>query len=133
MKDMEIKIEGVEILGLEVQFSCAVDREEYDFGGVTLECEGREFIFDVFRTSISEDEDVIVCELEVDLDTFPKAKIKSEDYSGANLYNLTKEDFSNPNLTVKIFIEGDFEEEPDKIVLIILVDDEIVNINVEIE
>jgi hypothetical protein len=110
-------IEGIEILSVDLTFYQKVDRDLYDFGSLYLECEGREFVFDVCKTSLGDDGTSIVCELEVDLDTTPKTYVKNEQYDGSNLYDLTKNDFFNPNLVAKMYIGNEYEIEPEAISL----------------
>lgn len=127
-------MENVEILGVEVSFYCEVNRSNYDFGSLNLECEGREFVLDVVQTYYEDDSEggsTIECEVEVDFDTFPKTEVKGEEYNSSNLYNLEAEDFFNKNLKATLFIGDEYEEEPESITLFVKVNNTTIAINVE--
>jgi hypothetical protein len=102
----EPQILGVEFLSILVTFDCPVDRNLYDFGALTLECEGRNFILDVCKSYTNEESTEIVLGLEVDTDIFPV----STEYN----YELTKEDLYSSKLTATLFVGGeDYEVEPE--------------------
>jgi hypothetical protein len=65
-----VGIEGVEFLTIELVFDSPINRIDYDLGSLTLSCDGS-FIVDVVQTYTNEDKTMIVCDVAVDLDTFP--------------------------------------------------------------
>jgi hypothetical protein len=108
----EPQILGVEFLSILVTFDCPVDRNLYDFGALTLECEGRNFILDVCKSYTNEESTEITLGLEVDTDIFPV----STEYN----YELTNEDLFSSKLTAKLYIGSeDYEVEPDSMTFFI--------------
>ena len=101
----EPQILGVEFLSIRVIFDCPVDRNLYDFGALTLECEGRNFILDVCQSYTNEESTKIELDLEVDTDIFPVGT----EYN----YELTKEDLYSSKLTATLYIGSEYEVEPD--------------------
>ena len=101
----EPQILGVEFLSILVTFDCPVDRNLYDFGALTLECEGRNFILDVCKSYTNEESTEIVLGLEVDTDIFPVGT----EYN----YELTKEDLYSSKLTATLYIGSEYEVEPE--------------------
>jgi hypothetical protein len=105
------QILGVEFLSIIVTFDCPVDRNLYDFGALTLECERRNFILDVCQSYTNEESTEITLELEVDTDIFPV----DTEYN----YELTKEDLFSSKLTATLYIGSEYEVEPDYMTLFI--------------
>ena len=101
----EPQILGVEFLSILVTFDCPVDRNLYDFGALTLECEGRNFILDVCQSYTNEESTKIELDLEVDTDIFPVGT----EYN----YELTKEDLYSSKLTATLYIGSEYEVEPE--------------------
>ncbi len=93
-------MDKVEFLGVRINMFGERDIDvDYDFGGVTLECEGREYILDVVQTFWEEEngDANVYCELAVDKDTFEDCK-----------YNLTSVDLLGNNLKATMFFDGTF-------------------------
>ena len=67
---------------------------ETDIGAVTIRCEGREYILDVGKTEIVDEDGMynIYCHLFYDPDTFADCK-----------YDLLVEDLINPNITLELW------------------------------
>jgi hypothetical protein len=101
----EPQILGVEFLSILVTFDCPVDRNLYDFGALTLECEGRNFILDVCQSYTNEESTKVELDLEVDTDIFPVGT----EYN----YELTKEDLYSSKLTATLYIGSEYEVEPE--------------------
>jgi len=104
------KIEGVKFGNVEVVIKGKRDwNEDYDFGTLTLSCEGREFKMDVCQSYTDgpditgEDTTRITLDIEPDEELFEDCP-----------YNLTKEDLldcEHNDLVREIYIGGSFENE----------------------
>jgi hypothetical protein len=106
-----VKVDGVEVLGLTVKlWDGRHDDEDYDFGALTLSCDGREFILDVCQTywDFSSGDSEISCDLEVDKDVFEDCE-----------YDLTKEDLYSNELTAEFYLGGTFSNHVESITLFI--------------
>lgn len=103
------KIKNIEFASVEIDFYCIVDPTLYDIGALTLTCEDRNFILDVVRTDIYDNNNhsTFNCTLAVDIDTFEPG----EEYN----YLLTESDISNPSLKATLYIGGDFMVEPESV------------------
>ena len=102
-------IDGVEILGLDVNLWGARNPDEdYDFGALTLSCDGREFILDVCQTYWDESSgDILInCKLEIDEDVFDECE-----------YDLTATDLYSNNLKAEFYLGGTFSNIVDHIEL----------------
>ena len=75
------------------------DDEEYDFGGVTISLEGREFMLDIVQTVWDETSgDIeIECGLEIDKDTFPDCK-----------YDIQSFDLMLGKPKIEVYVGGTF-------------------------
>ena len=109
------KIDGISILGLEIRFHCIVDSSLYDLGAVILQCEDRNYILDVVRSEINNEDNhtLIMCDVEVDEDTFKEG---SKNFIGDGKvlkYDLVATDFMSPALTGTIYIGNEYEVEPE--------------------
>lgn len=105
-----IGILGITFLDIEIKFDCPVDRNLYDLGSVSLQCDGREFTLDVVQSSMNDEEDTIFCKIEVDLETFPINEYK---------YDLTAVDLIMNKTTGTLYIGEEYEETPDSITLFV--------------
>jgi hypothetical protein len=106
-----LNIKGVEILGLTINLLGVRNIEEdYDFGALTLKCEGREFILDVCQTYWDESSGdcEIKCDLEIDKDVFEDCK-----------YDLEAVDLYNDELVAQFYIGGTFSNIIDYMTLFI--------------
>lgn len=96
-------IDGVEILGLTIVLFGELDRKtEYiDLGAVTIKREDREYILDIVQsyTKIEDGFTTIDTDLAKDEDTFEDCP-----------YNIMAEDLISDDLSVDIFIDGDFSQ-----------------------
>jgi hypothetical protein len=103
------KIDGVEVLGLTVKLLGTRNQDEdYDFGALTLKCDGREFILDVCQTSWDESsgDAEIECYLEIDKDIFEDCE-----------YDLTATDLYSRGLIAEFYLGGTFSNIVDYIEL----------------
>jgi hypothetical protein len=102
------KIKGVNIGNIEVVIEGEKDdSKDYDFGALTLACEGREFILDVCQSYTDGPENTgenftrITLDVEVDEETFDECP-----------YNITKQDLldcEHNDLTRELYFGGNFE------------------------
>jgi hypothetical protein len=93
---MSTLIDKVEILSLQATLYGEHDPEvDYDFGALTLKCEGREYILDTIQTYWSEEEGIstIQIDLEKDEDTFSTCP-----------YDLKAADFISENLEAEFYL-----------------------------
>ena len=109
------KIEGIQILNVEIVFHCIVQASLYDLGAVTLTCEDRNFILDVVETEIYEDNNhtTLVCKVQVDEDTFTEGESFHIDGDTPLNYKLEAADFQHSGLKGTIYIGTEYETEPD--------------------
>lgn len=111
MSTKKPKIKGIKFLQVVLSFDTPIDRNLYDLGSVHLDCEGRTFILDVCQSYTNENRTEIMCELEVDTDTFPVGE-ESE-------YDLTAVDLVVNKTTGTLYIGDEYEETPDSVTLFI--------------
>lgn len=114
-------IKGVKIGNVEVVLQGEKDdKKDYDFGALTLSCDGREFILDVCQSytdglEVTGDGTTrITLEVEVDEDIFDECP-----------YDLTKDDLlsaEHNDLVRELYIGGNFENEVVSITLYFEVD-----------
>ena len=109
------KIEGIQILNVEIVFHCIVQANLYDLGAVTLVCEDRNFILDIESVQIYEENNhtTMVCNLVVDEDTFQEGENFHLDGDSILNYKLEAADFQNSKLRGTVYVGGEYETEPD--------------------
>jgi len=103
-------IEGVEFLGVTINFEVPIERHLYDLGSLRLVSGNRNFVLDVVKSYTNEDETEIRCEVEIDTETFP---INEE-----NNYQLTATDLMF-GVNGTLYIGQEWEEEPQSITLFV--------------
>lgn len=114
IKIMKIpKINGVTFLRVELVFHCIVERDLYDFGSITLENDGRNYILDIVRSESTNDNNhtIIQCDVETDGDIFPL----SDEFN----YKLNITDLLDENLSSTIYIGEEYEIAPDSLTLFV--------------
>lgn len=111
MKTKKPFIDGVKFLSVVVTFDTPINRDLYDLGSVRLNCEDRTFILDVCQSYTNANNTEIICDLEIDTETFPIG----EDTK----YDLTKSDLLLNNVKGTLYIGDEYEEEPTSITLFI--------------
>lgn len=96
-------IDGVEILGVTIKLYGELDRttEHIDLGAVTIKRGDREYILDIVQsyTNVEGGFTTIETDLERDDDTFPDCP-----------YNITASDLMSNDVSVDVFIDGDFSQ-----------------------
>lgn len=104
------KVDNTILSSVEIQFHCVIEREQYDLGAVTLECNGRQAILDIVESVHETDNNysAIRCQLSIDRETFDNCK-----------YDLTSQDLLSPFLKGTLFIGDSYEVEPDSITLFV--------------
>ena len=101
----EIKeIKGVTVLGVELDFYCIVPKGSTHLGLVTLECDGRSFVWDTVQTRTYEDFDHTRIEVDLDSDV-----VIEEDLAPDCKFDLMAVDFHDPNLKGRIWFEESVE------------------------
>jgi hypothetical protein len=103
------KIEGVEILGVELDFYCVIPHGCLNLGSVRLEREGRSFVYDTVQSEwYKEDNRTIVrVTLQAGIEGSSNEDVDSE-------FDLTAEDLLASNLVATIFMEADEENDYDE-------------------
>lgn len=124
-------IEGINIGNIELVFDGAFERHDLILGALTISHEDREFILDVVQ-SYTDTPDMtgdgttrITCDIEVDEDTFDECP-----------YNITKADILDNNhndMEIKLWVDGDVENEIKSMTLYFEADGEDYQIKVEKE
>ena len=115
------KIDGIEIINLQLVFYCIVEPSMYDLGAVALYCEDRNFILDIVSSTYHDEDDgtVIICKVEVDEDTFTEGETFHLDGDTPLNYKLKAADFMNPKFYGTVYIGDEYEVEPESQTLMI--------------
>ena len=105
IENMEKEIEGVEILGVDIDFDCIIEFGCLNLGSIRLEREGRSFVFDTVRSEwyVEDDGTSISVTLEAGIDG------SCEDVDSD--FNLTAMDLMANDLKATIFIDVDDEDD----------------------
>lgn len=100
------KIEGVEILGVELDFYCVIPHGCLNLGSVRLQREGRSFVYDTVQSEwYKEDNRTIVrVTLQAGIEGSSNEDVDSE-------FDLTAEDLLASDLVATIFMEADEEDD----------------------
>ena len=97
-------MKSVKFLGVTINIDGNVDVNQYDLGGVTLECKGRSYMLDVVKSDSQfiNGETIIECELAEDRETLTDSK-----------YDLLPEDFFNKDFKAMIYIGCEYDDQPE--------------------
>jgi len=104
-----MKIDEVEVLGVDIVFDGKIDYGVVNWGSITLQNDGREFILDPYQSNIlfEDGQTTISSDLHKDEETFPDCK-----------WDLTKTDLHG-KLDVAVMYVDEFDEEPESITLFV--------------
>lgn len=120
---------GVIFLGVDINFGCFIDRDDYELGSIKLDLDGRNYILDVINSfindGIDEEHSIISCEVSKDLEVFP---IDDE-----NNYQLTADDLLSDNIKGSMYIGDDYDIVPESIILFLNVRGTLREINLIVE
>lgn len=108
-----MKIGDVTILSVDVElYGGRNSSEDYDFGALYLELEGRKYILDTVQTFWTEEGgfSTVECSLEKDEETFEETGCK---------YDLDDTDILDSNLKAEFYIGGSFSNSVEKITLFV--------------
>lgn len=123
----QLKFDKITVL---LSFYCIVDRNLYDLGAVTMECDGRAYILDVAQSYTNEENNAttITCDLVIDEEVFEMGNEIDQ-----CPYDLTEDDFYSPNFKATLYIGEEYEVAPESVSLFITRDGSTKAIDVTLE
>jgi hypothetical protein len=94
----------VKFLNVTIIVDGEVDVNQYDLGGVTLECNGRSYMVDIVKSNslFINGGTIIECEVAEDRETLTESN-----------YDLLPEDFFNKDFKAMVYIGCEYEVEPE--------------------